>query len=49
MRVFGVDGEKMKESNPTEAGWHDIFMNNAPILELRDVSHHEIHVCNNLA
>jgi hypothetical protein len=34
IKVFGVDGDKMKESNPEKGGWHDIFMNNAPILEV---------------
>jgi hypothetical protein len=34
LKVFGVDGEKMKEGNPEKGGWHDIFMNNAPILEV---------------
>lgn len=42
MRVFDVDGEKMKGSNPETGGWHDIFMNNAPVLEVShypDVKH----------
>jgi hypothetical protein len=34
MRIFGVHGEKMAEDNPTSGGWHDVFMNNAPVLEV---------------
>jgi hypothetical protein len=34
MRIFGVDGEKLKDSNPEQGGWHDLFMNNAPMLEV---------------
>lgn len=37
MRIFGVDGEKLKDSNPEQGGWHDLFMNNAPMLELKDL------------
>jgi hypothetical protein len=24
----------MAEDNPTSGGWHDVFMNNAPVLEV---------------
>jgi hypothetical protein len=38
MRIFGVDGEKLKDSNPEQGGWHDLFMNNAPMLEVSHTS-----------
>lgn len=38
IKIFNVDGPKMKETNPEKGGWHDVFFNNSPILELKDVS-----------